>query len=55
MNHDLFFQILTIIIAAVDNGSANTIGSMANQGYTSISVSRPNSALHIPIGAASAR
>jgi hypothetical protein len=45
---------LTVIIAIIDNGKENTIGSIAYHGYFSIKISFPNSALHIPTGRASA-
>ena len=45
---------LTITIAITDNGSANRIGSIANQGYTSISTSFPVNVLHKPTAPASA-
>ena len=45
---------LTMMIAATDNGRANRIGSIANQGYTSISTSFQVKALHKPTALASA-
>ena len=55
MLSDFFCVIkLTTTMAMIDSGSANNIGSMANQGYTSISTSFPVKALHKPTAPASA-
>ena len=45
---------LTLTIATTDRGKANKIGSIANQGYTSIKTSFPNNNLQSPTGTASA-